>query len=131
MKNKYLFPLALLLVGCSSFGKDYDLAYKALDELQGKVSYYSTIEIKNALYHPYSEESELNELVVIYFTYDSDVLDLDNYLMYSYDKVNYNLILGDEAEKYFYFATGMDNDNYVSLDPIILNGYIGEANEKD
>jgi preprotein translocase subunit SecF/SecD/SecF fusion protein len=32
--------------------------------------------------------------------------------------------LGEEAEMYFYFATGMDIDNYVSLKAQNLNNYL-------
>ena len=64
--------------------------------------------------------------MVIYYLYDDEIKDLDNYLIYSYDAntQEYKLTLGEEAEKYFYFATGMDNDNYVSLNANLLNNYI-------
>ena len=127
MKIKYYFPLVLLLTGCSLFkGQAYDFAYKAIDELSKHVE-ISTVEIKNALYHPYEEDDELNELVVLYYFYDELVIeDLDAYAMYSYNKEEdtYKFTIGDKAEMYFYFATGMDNENYDSLKVKRLNNYI-------
>ena len=128
MKIKYVLPLSLLLVGCSFLeGKGYDFAYKAMDELVNQVEDISTVEIRNALYHPYDEESELKELVVFYYYYDEDgIEDLDAYGMYSYDAttLEYKFTSGDVAEKYFYFAVGMDNESYESLDAYLLNKYI-------
>ena len=132
MKIKYVLPLSLLLVGCSFLeGKGYDFAYKAMDEWVNHVEDISTVEIQNALYHPYKEDDKLNELVVFYYYYDEDGFeDLDAYGMYSYDSITqeYNFTSGDEAEKYFYFATGMDNDSYISLKAKKLNKYLENKN---
>ena len=51
---------------------------------------------------------------------------LDAYGMYSYDAttLEYKFTSGDVAEKYFYFAVGMDNESYESLDAYLLNKYI-------
>ena len=129
MKIKYYIPLILLLTGCSLLeGRPYKFAYLAMDELQNHVE-IETVEIKNALYHPFEEESELSELVVFYFEYDEGgIEDLDNYAMYSYDKEteDYKFTKGDKAEMYFYFATGMDSENYESLDAYLLNKYIAK-----
>ena len=63
----------------------------------------------------------------MYFTYeDSEYGLMDEYLKYEYDeeKVEYSLTLGSDAEMYFYFATGMDNENYTSLKAQNLNNYL-------
>lgn len=128
MKIKKIIPLVFLLTGCNLLeGRSYEFAYMAMEELNNKVDYIETVEIKNALYHSYKKNNELPELVVFYYTYDdNNIENLDAYAMYSFDKEtgNYEFSSGDQAEMYFYFATGMDHKNYESLDVYLLNKYI-------
>ena len=128
MKKNRLLLLALLLTSCST-KLNYDLAYRALDELESKVSYFKTIEVKHATYHPYEEERNFDELVIINYFYDEgSINDLEDYLMYSYNKEldSYTFIQGEEAEMYFYYSTGIDNPNYKALDINKLKKYIEE-----
>ena len=128
MKKINLLLVLLTLTSCNlNSSKGYEFAHSALDSLLNEVSYDESIEVKNALYHEYDEDSNLNEVVVTYFTYEHSEYGLmDEYLKYEYDedKVEYSLTLGEEAEMYFYFATGMDIDNYVSLKAQNLNNYL-------
>ena len=96
MKKINLLLVLLTLTSCNlNSSKGYEFAHSALDSLLNEVTYDESIEVKNALYHEYDE-----------------------------DKVEYSLTLGEEAEMYFYFATGMDLDSYVSLKAQNLNNYI-------
>lgn len=128
MKKINLLLVLLTLTSCNlNSSKGYEFAHSALDSLLNEVSYDESIEVKNALYHEYDEDSNLNEVVVMYFTYEHSEYGLmDEYLKYEYDedKVEYLLTLGEEAEMYFYFATGMDIDSYVSLKAQNLNNYL-------
>lgn len=128
MKKINLLLVLLTLTSCNlNSSKGYEFAHSALDSLLNEVTYDESIEVKNALYHEYDEDSNLNEVVVMYFTYEHSEYGLmDEYLKYEYDedKVEYLLTLGEEAEMYFYFATGMDIDSYVSLKAQNLNNYL-------
>ena len=128
MKKINLLLVLLTLTSCNlNTSKGYEFAHLALDSLLNEVTYDESIEIKNALYHKYDKDSNLDEVVVMYFTYEHSEYGLmDEYLKYEYDedKVEYSLSLGEEAEMYFYFATGMDNDNYTSLKVQNLNNYL-------
>ena len=128
MKKINLLLVLLTLTSCNlNSSKGYEFAHSALDSLLNEVTYDESIEVKNALYHEYDEDSNLNEVVVMYFTYKHSEYGLmDEYLKYEYDedKVEYSLTLGEEAEMYFYFATGMDLDSYVSLKAQNLNNYL-------
>ena len=128
MKKINLLLVLLTLTSCNlNSSKGYEFAHSALDSLLNEVTYDESIEVKNALYHEYDEDSNLNEVVVMYFTYEHSEYGLmDEYLKYEYDedKVEYSLTLGEEAEMYLYFATGMDIDNYVSLKAQNLNNYL-------
>ena len=129
MKKISILPLTILLLSGCSYSKGYDFSYIALDNLVNEVSYDESIIINNALYHVYDEKSNLNELVVMYYSYTHEEYgEMDSYLMFEYDEkeVKYILTFGDEAEKYFYFATGMDNDSYISLKAKKLNKYLLE-----
>ena len=128
MKKTSLLLVLLALTSCNiNTSKGYEFAHLALDSLLDEVTYDESIEIKNVLYHNYDKDSNLNELVVMYFTYESNEYGIiDEYLKYEYDeeKIEYSLIMGEEAEMFFYFAIGMDNDNYISLKAKKLNDYL-------
>ena len=129
MKKISILPLTILLLAGCSYSKGYDFSYIALDAVLNEVSYDDSIVINNALYHAFDEESNLNELGVMYYSYDDkEYGEMDSYLMFEYDEkeVKYVLTFGDEAEKYFYFATGMDHDSYISLKAKKLNKYLLE-----
>ena len=71
MKKINLLLVLLTLTSCNlNSSKGYEFAHSALDSLLNEVTYDESIEVKNALYHEYDEDSNLNEVVVMYFTYE-------------------------------------------------------------
>ena len=100
MKKINLLLVLLTLTSCNlNSSKGYEFAHSALDSLLNEVTYDESIEVKNALYHEYDEDSNLNEVVVMYFTYEHSEYGLmDEYLKYEYDedKVEYLLTLGED-----------------------------------
>ena len=82
MKKINLLLVLLTLTSCNlNSSKGYEFAHSALDSLLNEVTYDESIEVKNALYHEYDEDSNLNEVVVMYFTYEHSEYGLmDEYL---------------------------------------------------
>ena len=64
MKKINLLLVLLTLTSCNlNSSKGYEFAHSALDSLLNEVTYDESIEVKNALYHEYDEDSNLNEVV--------------------------------------------------------------------
>ena len=122
MKKINLLLILLTLTSCNlNTSKGYEFAHLALDSLLDEVSYDESIEVKNALYHKYDKDSNLNEVVVMYFTYEHSEYGLmDEYLKYEYDEENMNYVRYARGKE----QTDWDTEEAVATKNIIItSGY--------